>query len=162
MELSPDELAGVVDLFGALSRAELEAALGEFAYRRGEDPPEGAVEDAIEDALAAYALVAFDPAAAGVDADAGELLAVGPTAFPTLPEGAADLPHILDVGEREVDRAALAAAVESRFRADVARAVAEGDRETARRLLDASYDLEAWGPVDLAGMRERLDDALGE
>jgi hypothetical protein len=29
-----------------------------------------------------------------------------------------------------------------------------------RELLDVSYELEVWGPVDLASARERLDDAL--
>lgn len=156
LDPSPDELAGVVDLFGALSRVELEEALEELAYRHGVDPPETAIEAALD----AYAIVAFDPEEAEMGVDAEELLAVGPAAFPTLPDGAADLPHILDIDSRTVDRTSLAPAVESRFRADVAQVVAEDDHEEIHRLLDVSYDLEAWGPVDLAGMRDRLDDAL--
>ncbi|WP_255150664.1 DUF7109 family protein [Halorarius halobius] len=153
MNLDTDEVAGIVDLFGALSRAELDEALSELAYRRDADPPDGAVEAAVD----AYAVVAFETAAFG---DEGTYLAVGPAAFPTLPEGATDLPHILDVDSRTPDREALAAAVESRFRGDVARAVAADDAAEMRRLLDVSYDLEAWGPVELADMRARLDDAL--
>jgi hypothetical protein len=151
LSLSPDEVAGVVDLFGALTRAELDEALAELAYRRGVDPP----ADAVEAALAGYALVAVDP-----DEATASLLSVGPAAFPTLPEGAVDLPHILDVPARSVDRERLAAAVEERFRGDAARAVAAGDAAELRRLVDVSYEIEAWGPVDLAAVRDRLDDAL--
>lgn len=154
--LDPDEVAGVVDLFGAVTRAEFDAAVEELAYRRGDDVP----GDALEPALAAYTVIPFDPETTELAAGADELLAVGPAAFPTLPEGAADLPHILDVPARSVDRAALAPAVESRFRADVARAVQADAEAEIRRLLDVSYDLEAWGPVELAGLRDRLDDAL--
>jgi hypothetical protein len=150
MTLDPDELAGVVDLFGALTRAELDRALEEYAYRRDESVDEAAVEDA----LAAYALVAYE------QEDGTERLAVGPTAFPTLPEGAEDLPHILEVGARAPDRERAALAAERRFRGDVARAVAAEDDAEIRRLLDVSYDLETWGDADLAELRAQLDDAL--
>ena len=53
---STDEVAGVVDLFGALSREEATMALSELAYRRGGDAPEGDVDAA----LAAFALVAIE------------------------------------------------------------------------------------------------------
>ena len=150
MTLSPDEVAGVVDLFGALTRGELDRALEELAYRRDEAPAE---TDA-EAALTAYALVAYE-------AEGGEdRLTVGPAAFPTLPEGAEDLPHILDVEPRAPDREVVSTAAERRFRADVARAVDASDRDRIERLLDVSYDLEAWGDVQLDALRERLDDAL--
>ncbi len=148
-ELGGDELAGVVDLFGGLTREELEEALAELAYRRGEEPPDPDVDDAV----AAYVLVEHD------DGDEA-LLVAGPIAFPTLPEGATDLPHMLDVPARSIDREALARDVEERFRADVARAVADGDADRMRELLDVSYELDAWGPVDLGEMRGRLDRAL--
>lgn len=154
--MNPDDVAGVVDLFDAVTRAELDAALEELAYRRGEEVPDGAVDDALE----AYALVVFVPDGGGDEAPT--LLAVGPTAFPTLPEGAADLPHIMDLPDRTVDREALGAAVEERFRADVARAVSAGDAAEIERLLDVSYELEAWGPVELGDLRARLDDALSD
>lgn len=158
LDLSPDELAGIVDLFGVLSRTELEDALEELAYRRGVDTPGNALAPALD----AYAVVAVDPEETGLNVDGEELLAVGPAAFPTLPDGAADLPHILDIDSRPVDRGSLAPAIESQFRADVAHVVAMGDHEEMHRLLDVSYDLEAWGPVDLAEMRDRLDDALAD
>jgi hypothetical protein len=144
-----DELAGIVDLFGALHRSELETALSELAFRRGDDPPEGAVDEALE----AFVLVAFE--------DGGDepLLAPGPAAFPTLPEGAEDLPHILDVEKRSVDRERVGRAAEERLRAEAARAVADGDDARAAELLDVSYDLESWAPVELGALRERLDDA---
>lgn len=154
MTLSSDELAGIVDLFGTLSRPEIERALEEYAYRQSIDVPDDAVDDAVDD----YALVVYEQAGAD-DADEPRL-AVGPAAFPELPEGAEDLPHILDVEARAPDRAALERAVEERFRGDVARAVAAGDNDECRRLLDVSYDLEAWGDVELRALRDRLDAVL--
>ena len=158
MELTHDELAGIVDLFGALSRSELAAAGDELAFKRGADPDGLDVDEA----LAAYRLVAFDPDAIVERTTDDRLLAAGPTAFPALPDGAEDLPHILDVESRSPDRAALGAVVEERFRADAARAVAEDDRERIERLLDVSYDLETWAPVALDGVRDRLDAAAGD
>lgn len=149
VDLGPDQLAGIVDLFGGLTREELEEALAELAYRRGEEPYDPDVAGALE----SYVLVER-----GVDDDT--LLVPGPVAFPTLPEGAADLPHMLDVPARSIDRVGLARDVEERFRADVARAVADEDETRMRELLDVSYELDAWGPVDLGEMRDRLDDAL--
>jgi hypothetical protein len=149
MTLSPDEVAGVVDLFGAVTREELDRALEELAYRRDEDIPDADVEAALE----TYALVEYE-------AGDGERLAVGPAAFPTLPDGSEDLPHILDAEVRAPDRAATATAAQRRFRADVAQAVDAEDATRIERLLDVSYDLEAWGDVALEDLRERLDDAL--
>lgn len=148
---TPDELAGIVDLFGALTREELESACSELAYRRGEEPP----EDAIDEALSAFALVRFE----AEGEEDGELLAPGPAAFPTMPEGAEDLPHILDVEPRSVDRETVGRAAEERLRTEAAQAVTVGDAERADELLDISYDIEAWGGVDLSGIRDRLDDA---
>lgn len=157
MELTHDELAGVVDLFGALTRAELERAGSELAFKRGEEFD----GDNIDEALAAYRLVAFESHGGTViERTADEqLLATGPTAFPTLPEGAEDLPHILAIEPATLDRAALGERVETRFRADAARAVSADDRARIERLLDVSYDIEAWAPVELGGVRERLDAA---
>jgi hypothetical protein len=153
MDVSHDELAGVVDLFGALARAELAEALAELAFKRGADPP----DDVVEAALTAYALVEYEP-----DGDGGEpLLVAGPAAFPALPDGAEDLPHIMDVPERAVDRERVASAVEERFRAEAARAAASEDADRIDHLLDVSYDLETWGPVDLGEARDRLDAAAG-
>jgi len=140
----PDAVAGVVGLFGGLTRAELDRALSELAFKRDAEPADGVVEAAV----GSYHLVEHD-----------DLLVVGPAAFPALPDGAEDLPHILDVEPRSVDREAVAATVEERFRADTARALAEGDETAVERLLDASYDLETWGPVDVDDVRRRLDDA---
>jgi hypothetical protein len=156
MELSHDELAGVVDLFGALTRPELLQAGSELAFKRGAEFD----GENIEDALAAYRLIAFEfgDEVAGRDTDE-PLLAAGPTAFPVLPEGAEDLPHILDIEPCTLDRAALGERVEERFRADAARAVADDDQERIEQLLDVSYDLETWAPVTLAGVRDRLDAA---
>jgi hypothetical protein len=148
-----DELAGVVDLFGAMTRAELGDALGELAFKRGKSVDEATVDAAVDDALAGYYLVA-------VDRDGTTLLAPGPVAFPTLPDGAEDLPHILGVPERSVAPATLAETAERRFRADAARAVDDADADRIERLLDVSYDLETWGSADVSGVRSRLDAVL--
>lgn len=148
-----DELAGVTDLFGAVTRDELEDALAELAFKRGEAVDDDAIDDAVDDAIEGYYLVA-------VDRDGETLLAPGPAAFPALPDGAEDLPHILDVPDREPDRAELVEAAERRLRTDAARAVDADDAERIGRLLDVSYDLETWGPTDVSDVRSRLDDAL--
>ncbi|WP_435195695.1 DUF7109 family protein [Natronomonas sp. EA1] len=145
--MNPDELAGVVDLFGALSRGELREAIDELAYKRGVEVEDGAIEAAV----ATFALVPFDDP---------ERLAVGPTAFPELPEGGEDLPHILDIERRAVDRERVVTAAEERFREEAALAVAAGNEERQEALRDVSYDLEAWGTGSLESLRTRLDAAL--
>ena len=149
MDTTADDLAGVVDLFGALTRSELGRALSELAFKRGEEIAN--VEALIDDALDSYHLVE-------VDAGDGEsLLVPGPTAFPTLPDGAEDLPHIMDDAGDAVDEADRMHAVETRFREDAAEAINRGDAERIAELLDVSYELEVWGDVDLETARERLD-----
>jgi hypothetical protein len=148
LEADTDDVAGVVDLFGALTREELDRALEELAYKRRVEPPDS---DLIERAVSRYALVTHER-------EEGEVFVPGPSAFPTLPDGAADLPHILDVPKRAVDREAVEREAEERFRKDVARALGEGDDELVTRLLDVSYDLDAWG-LDMTDLRERLDAA---
>ncbi|WP_135663778.1 DUF7109 family protein [Halorhabdus rudnickae] len=153
MDITPDEIAGVVDLFGALPPATLRQALAELAYKRGIERDPAFFGDIVADAVDSYHLIELQD-------DTPPLFVAGPVAFPTLPENARDLPHILDIDERTVDRERLATAAERRFRSDAGRAVAAGDRQRIQRLLDVSYELEAWAPVDLAETRVRLDDAL--
>ncbi|WP_280585304.1 hypothetical protein [Halorubrum sp. Boch-26] len=173
-----DDLAGVVDLFGWLTRAELSHALSELAFKRRTEVDDDAIAAAIDVAVAEYALVPAPPAAldgfgdsagttagavpeevadpdGGLDADA-VALAVGPAAFPSLPDGAADLPHILDVPERDVDRERLSDAVLERLSEDAAAAISEGDDDRLAVLADVTYDVEAWAPVDAEDIRERI------
>lgn len=147
----PDELAGIVDCFGALSREELVRACSETAFRRGDEASEDELREAIHAAVEAYAIVEHD----GV-------LVPGPSAFPSLPAGAEDLPHIMDVERRPVDREAVAESVAEQFRADVADAIEADDAEQCRTLLDRTYELESWGPLVLAEERARLDDRIDE
>lgn len=151
-----DELAGVVDLFGELTRDELERALEELAFKQGRDADDDALAAAVEEAVADYYLVTYER-------DGGERVAPGPVAFPTLPENAEDLPHILDVETRTVDEETVTDATLSRLRRDAATAVASGDDERIERLLDVTYDVELWAArdVDVREMRSRLEDALG-
>jgi len=162
MDVTADELAGLVDLFGALTREELQAAAAELAFKADGDFEPTAFADDVDDAIHSYHLLAVDAAAVddgSVDGDATWLVA-GPLAFPDLPDGAGDLPHIMDVDQRTVDRAAVGRAAEERFRGEAATAAESGDAERVEDLLDVSYELEAWAPVDLAAARERLDAAL--
>lgn len=151
MEPASDDLAGVVDVFGALTRSELAKALAELAFKRGEDQPDA--DALVEEALASYHLIA-------VDEDGEAVLVVGPTAFPSLPEGAEDLPHIMTDAGATVPDSDRTAAAEKRFRTDAATAVEADDTERIQTLLDVSYELEVWGGIDLADVRDRLDDAL--
>jgi len=91
----------------------------------------------------------------GTDADA-VALAVGPAAFPSLPADAEDLPHILDVPERDVDRETLSEAVLERLSADAVAAIEAGDAERLEILADVTYDIEAWASVDAGAIRERI------
>jgi len=139
-----DHLAGIADLFGGLTRDELDDALDELAFRRDE-----ALDADVDQAVRDYYLV-------GVDVDGVEVFAPGPVAFPDPPEGAEDLPHILDVERREVAREDLAEAVRNRLTTDADHADSGSDR--ARYLVDVTYDAEAWAPVDLADVRGDLAD----
>lgn len=133
-----DELAGIVELFGALTREELAEVRSELAFRQGREEPDPA---AVEAALEAYALVEHEG-----------LLVAGPAAFPTLPPEATDLPYIVDVPDREIDREELGERVHEEL---LAAADDEGDSGALREL---SYDLEAWAPVDASDVRARLEE----
>lgn len=163
MDLGPDELAGTVDGFGGLTRAELGAAVADLAARAGDEPATGALDDAVDGALDSYHLLELEPAVALVEPAAGlddPLLVPGPAALPRLPAGGEDLPHLIDIEPRPVDREAAARTVATRLRADAAAAIDAGDADRAALLLDACYEIEAWGPVDLADAKAELAELL--
>ncbi|RQH03210.1 DUF7109 family protein [Natrarchaeobius oligotrophus] len=155
MNVTADELAGVVDLFGGLTRPELERALSEAAFRADGSSVDGAaLEDAIEDAIAEFALVRYER-------DGTALLVPGPTAFPTVPDHAEDVPHILEIDRRRLDRDRLGKSTAERFVEAVDAALdGGGTDERLRQLLDVSYDVEAWAPVELTDERRRLEARL--
>lgn len=178
-----DDVAGIVDLFGTLTRAELRQALSELAFKQGADADPEALDAAVAQAIREYHLVPVDAEEAeeaqatadeeavatvadGEDAVAtvadDDELAVGPTAFPSLPPNAEDLPHILDVEERDVDREALAERVHDRLGREVDAALEEGDAPRLETLLDVTYDLEAWAPVEADDVRERIESGLAD
>jgi hypothetical protein len=144
MDLDGDELAGVVDLFGGLTREELDRALAELAFRRGEDPPESA-DELVTAARFTYRLVA-------AERDDETYLVAGPAAFPRVPDDGEDLPHILDVRPRSFDRETLGDAVTERLAAEAA----DAGPERAETLVEVTYDAEAWAPVDLDDVRDEL------
>jgi len=174
MSITHDELAGVVDLFGALTPEELTEALGELAFKQGQEVDEATLQADIDAAVAAYALVEYDPLdteddpvdtehAPADDAASDEtetLVAVGPTAFPTLPPNAEDLPHILDYDRRSVDRERLAKQVTQRLAAETAAATTDNDVARASKLLDVAYDIETWATVETDDIRSTLTAAL--
>lgn len=155
-EATHDELAGIVDLFDALTQDELERALVELAYRRGSEPQEEVVAAAIDEAFRDYYLAAAPASVVDGEVDDAVAFVAGPVAFPTLPADGEDLPHILDVPDRRVDREALATTVAARLREDAETAIEAEDADRAAQLADVTYDLEAWGDVDLDETRERL------
>lgn len=146
MDLTHDDLAGIVDLFGALPEAALRRGIEELAFRRGEDV-ETPVDELISDALEGFAL-------ATITVEDQRMLVPGPAAFPTLPEGAEDLPHILDAPRRSVPAAALEAAVRKRLATE---ALSVDDADRAAELIDVTYDAEAWAGIDLRDVRDRLE-----
>ncbi len=159
MDATVDELAGVVDLFGGLTRTELERALTEAAFRAdGRTVDETALSETIDRALDSFGLVRYERPGGGDDAE--PLLVAGPTAFPSVPEHAEDVPHILDVEPRRLDRAMLGERVAKRFETAAATAVDTSETERIRHLIDVSYDIEAWAPVELRDERQLLEGCL--
>lgn len=152
LSMDPDELAGVVDLFGGLTREELRSAVVDLAARGGEQFDDEALAEAFDTAVEGYYLVP-------VDAGEEELLVAGPSSLPALPEGGDDLPHLLDVEPRSVDPETAGTAALTRLHGEAARAVHEEDEERIATLLDVCYDVEAWAPVETADLRDRLDAA---
>ena len=169
-----DDLAGIVDLFSWLTRAELSQALSELAFKQRTEVDRDAITAAIDVAVSEYALVPAPPAALSERGSVPEqiadpddesetetvALAVGPAAFPSLPADAEDLPYILDVSERDVNRAVLSEAVLSRLAEDAVRAIGNDDATRLEALADVTYDIEAWAPVDATDIRERIVDEL--
>ena len=161
MAPTPDELAGTVDRFGGLTRTELAGALEDLAAREEWTFDGEGINDAIEVALERYYLLELDSEAVDGEAPTGEaVLVAGPAALPTLPAGGEDLPHLLELEPRTVDPSVAARQVEQRLRADAAAAVDDGDADRAERLLDACYEVESWGPVDLGDAKAGLADLL--
>lgn len=166
MSATGDELAGVVDLFGALTRTELSAALTELAFKQGQEVDDDAVAEAIDAATEAYVLVEYNPEGdadaieSNDDDEAGSLLTVGPAAFPTLPPNAEDLPHILDYESRTVDRDRLAEQVQARLEVEADAVVDADDADRAAELLDVSYDMEAWADIEGGEIRASLSAVL--
>lgn len=155
--LETDELAGIVDLFGALTRAELRQAISELCYRQGVDVALDSLDVVIDDALAAFVLLA----APGATAEPLETvpLVAGPAAFPAHPDHAEDLPHILDIDHRATERAVLRDAAVTQLQAAVDVVETEQSADPAR-LLELCYDLETWGAVALDEARQHLQHHL--
>lgn len=173
-----EEVAGIVDLFGALTRSELRRALSELAFKRGTEIDDGTVAATIDRAIREYVLVdvteSMDAIArdgsggpdadtssdGNVDADHGTLLLAGPTAFPVLPPNAEDLPYILDVPDRGIDRSRAGKHVKRRLNEEVEAAIAAGRNARLETLLEVTYDLETWAPVEVDDVRERIEKAI--
>jgi hypothetical protein len=149
MDVAPDELAGIADLFGGLTRAELYEAIENVAARQGAAFDQTDLEERIEAARREYYLLA-------VEEEGKTVLVPGPAALPSLPNHAEDLPHMMDVSERTIDLERLADAARERLAADAERAISEGDGDRVAFLIDVCYDAEAWGPLEVGPIRDRL------
>lgn len=171
MDVTGDDIAGVVDLFGVLTRAELQHALAELAFKGGEEFDPEAFEEDIADAVETYHLIPvdasavdepFEPVATGDDHSSelpASVLVPGPVAFPTVPEGGMDLPHILDIDTRTVNREQAGASAIEQFEDDVSDAKEQDDADRLASLVDISYELEAWASVDLSETRAAIEAA---
>ena len=148
MDPTLDELVGAVDLFGGLSREELVGGFQDIGARMGDDVDIKVLNLRIDEAIEKYYLVEV--------ADRG-LLVAGPSALPELPEGGEDLPHLILVGEREINREELEKGVAERLGKEVEIAIFEKDRNQIESLLDVCYDLEMWAGVDIDGIRKKLE-----
>ena len=148
MELSLDEIAGIVDIFGGLTNGELNTAMEEIAFRRDDSPvSQSWLDQKIEQATEEGILVrqeSHDP----------PLLCVGPVAFPVEPDGAEDLPYILDIPERTVDRESLANELLQNMEADISDTMSSNQRTA---YIELSYDIETWSGVDTSQLRDALD-----
>lgn len=162
MDPTPDELAGVVDMFGALTRSELHQAFEDLTARTGARYDAGKLDDQIDTALHEYYLVEIrqDAVEEPLPGDDDPLFAPGPVALPTIPDFGEDLPHIMSISPRSIQPAVLGRAAEQRLRSDAARAVADGDEEWIRDLMDTCFDLEAWAGVNTDQIRDRLSAVL--
>jgi hypothetical protein len=155
MTLNGDQLAGIVDLFGGLERGELFTAIEELQYRRGEETDDETIGDRIEDAIESYHLVRLHR-------ETETLIVPGPAAFPDPPDGSEDLPHIVDVPRRSIDRDAVATAALEQLQRDADSAIRAADIARARRLLEVTYDIESYGDVDATDVRARLERVDGD
>ncbi|MFB6229339.1 MAG: hypothetical protein ABEH88_12450 [Halobacteriales archaeon] len=153
MDLTPDELAGISDLFGGLTPTELHEAIENVAARQGMTFDPGDLDERIEAARREYYLLT-------VEHEGATLLAPGPAALPSLPNHAEDLPHMMDVPERAIDPERLANAAREQLSDDARQAISESDRDRTEFLVDVCYDVEALGPVEVDPIRERLLDSL--
>ena len=144
-----DELAGIVEQFGALTVTELTRAISELSFREtGVAIDEERARQRIENAVEAYDL-------ACVTNHEPSLLIAGPAAFPSLPPGAADLHHLLDVPGRSVNREPVAQSILERIAAELDDD--PGERRT-HELIGLTYDVESWGDIDAASLREPFED----
>ena len=144
MEFTPDELAGIVGLFGALTSEELMTACQELAYRQtGQSVANATLQATIEDAETSYILV-------NTEIDGRESYVVGPAAFPEIPEGGRDLPHMLDLSHCTVNRQEIAEELLERFLGQEI----DIERESA---IELSYDLESWTNIDASDLREHVE-----
>lgn len=152
VKLTNDDIAGIAEMFGVISRKQLEQALIELSYRQGEELSETAAENAVQEALSSFALVAIS--------HQPQELTAGPAAYPTLPVGANDLPHMLEQDRQKPDPAVVREAANQRYREAVDEAIEASDTETLQDLLQLSYDIEAWAEITVDDVRSRIQDEL--
>lgn len=151
MKLNGDTIAGIVDLFGSLRRGELIQAIEELAFRSGKSIERSLIENEIDRSITQFELV---PANDGED----PILVVGPTAFPTLPEYGQDLPHIMTVPDRSVDRTV----VEARLVATLVDEIDSADEVSREELREVGWDLQVWSTTHADWIMDVLDQTPTE
>lgn len=159
---TPDQLAGVADLFGALTRAELHQAFTDLAARTGSEFDPTDLDAHIDAACDDFYLLELDPDLLDTETPSDPLYIAGPGALPTIPEHGDDLPHIMAIEPRSIPTNARRLTAEQRLRAAAAKAVNAADHPRIQTLLDTCYDFEAWAAIDTSEIRDRLAAVLEE
>lgn len=148
MKLTLDELAGAVDLFGGLTREELIQGCEDICARSGEVIDFEFINDKIENAIKKYYLVELKERG---------LLVIGPVALPKLPEGGEDLPHLIQVENRLINKKEIEKIVFERMEEEIKVNSFEEDLESLERLLDICYDIEIWSSGGIEEARKALE-----
>jgi hypothetical protein len=148
MKLTLDELAGAVDLFGGLTRDELIQGCEDICARSGEVIDFELMDEKIENAIEKYYLIELKERG---------LLVIGPVALPKLPEGGEDLPHLIQVENRSIDKKEIEKVVFERIEEEIKNNSLEEDLESLEILLDICYDIEIWSSGGMEETRKVLE-----
>ena len=85
---------------------------------------------------------------------------MGPAALPDLPDGGEDLPHLIRVDKREIDKMRIGRDVKDKISREIEKEIHKMDKGEVEQLLDVCYDLEMWNEIDVEDVRCELEEVL--